>query len=258
MPRLIARPRPRQASAGTRLGVPVSAHPLMAPGEWAELARPGAPLDWVAFHVPFHPACDVAGGPGSRPDPLYTEALARVRETGVPLLGRLDTVYGTRPHGALVADAARYAEWYGVDGFYLDRAPTLRSAAPGCRRTVETLRELLPGPGRVVLAPGAHPFPGYAEFADQLVTFRGPWPRYRWSEVPEWTASYPSSTFVHLVHGLPSTHLEAALRIARWQGAATVCVTDRTDRDGGDPWAGLAGYWDEAVRALAPGAPPSM
>ena len=52
---------------------------------------------------------------------------------------------------------------------------------------------------------------------------------------------------MHLVHGLPATHLDQALRIARWQGAGTVCVTDRTDRDGADPWAGLASYWHEAV-----------
>jgi hypothetical protein len=234
----------------TGFGVPAFAHPLVAPGEWAELARPGAPLDWVAF--------DVSGGPGSRPDPLYGEALGRVRENGVPLLGRLDAVYGVRPHGELVADASHYLDWYQVDGFYLDRAPTLRAEAAECRRTVATLRALLPPDGTVVLAPGAHPYPGYAEFADQLVTFIGPWTRYRWSEVPQWTAAYPPSLFAHLVHGLPATHLDAALRIARWQGVGTVCVTDRTDRAGADPWAGLAGYWHEAVRKVCGQPPPSM
>jgi hypothetical protein len=208
-------------------------------------------VDWAAF--------DVSSGPGSRPDALYAEALARVRENAVPLLGRLDAVYGTRPYGELVADAARYVDWYQVDGFYVDRAPTLRAEAAECRRTTATLRALLPdGRGRVVLAPGAHPYPGYAEFADQLVVFAGPWTRYRWSEVPAWTADYPPGLFAHLVHGLPATHLDAALRIARWQGAATVYMTDRTDRDGADPWAGLAGYWSEAVRRVGEEPPPSM
>ncbi|WP_335977410.1 spherulation-specific family 4 protein [Streptomyces sp. CA2R106] len=234
----------------TGFGVPLFAHPLVAPAEWAELARPGAPVDWAAF--------DVSSGPGSRADALYTEALTRVRENGVPLLGRLDAVHGTRPYGELAADAARYLDWYRVDGFYVDRAPTLRAEAAQCRRTVATLRALLPGGGRVVLAPGAHPYPGYAEFADQLVVFAGPWTRYRWSEVPEWTASYSPRLFAHLVHGLPATHLDAALRVARWQGAATVYVTDRTDRDGADPWAGLAGYWREAVRRVREEPPPSM
>ncbi|SEF83921.1 Spherulation-specific family 4 [Actinacidiphila yanglinensis] len=256
------RPGPGRAGAGrsgagspvpgarTGFGVPLFAHPLVAPAEWAELARPGAPVDWAAF--------DVSAGPGSRSDPLYAEALGRVRENGVPLLGRLDAVYGTRPYGELVTDASRYLDWYRVDGFYLDRAPTLRAETAECRRTAATLRALLPDGGRVVLAPGAHPYPGYAEFADQLVVFAGPWTRYRWSEVPQWTAAYPPGLFAHLVHGLPATHLDAALRIARWQGAGTVYMTDRTDRDGADPWAGLAGYWSEAVRRVREEPSPSM
>jgi hypothetical protein len=280
MPRLIpfreasaapaARPRPGD---GTGFGVPAFAHPLVAPAEWAELARPGAPLHWVAF--------DVRRGPGARPDPLYTQALARVRENRVPVLGLLDCGHGSRPFGELVSDASHYLDWYRVDGFYLDRAPALPAQTPECRRVVSTLRAMLgrelarasrrdpgnggpdgggaPRPaaeggarddGLIVLAPGAYPHPGYADAADQLVVFNGPWTRYRWSEAPQWSADCPASRFAHLVHGLPVTHLDAALRIARWQGAATLCVTDRTDRDGADPWAGLPGYWHEAVRKL--------
>ncbi|WP_093783601.1 spherulation-specific family 4 protein [Actinacidiphila guanduensis] len=232
-----------EPAAGARFGVPLFAHPLVAPAEWAELARPGAPLDWVAF--------DVSGGPGAKADGLYAEALGRVRENGVPILGRLDAAYGARQHGDLVTEATHYLDWYRVDGFYVDRAPTLRSEAASCRRAVGMLRAVLGDKGAVVLAPGAHPHPAYAEFADQLVTFAGPWARYRWSEVPQWTACYPAALFAHLVHGLPAAHLDEALRIARWQGAGTVCLTDRTDRDGADPWAGLSGYWHRAARGTA-------
>jgi hypothetical protein len=253
-------PEPGPVPSRTGFGVPAFAHPLVAPAEWAELARPGAPLHWAAF--------DVARGPGTRADPLYVEALGRVRENRVPLLGLLDAAHGERPFGELVADASHYLDWYQVDGFYLDRAPTRRSGTLECRRVVTTLRALLDDEGgdgsgqgrdgggdghggRIVLAPGTHPHPGYAELADQLVTFNGPWTRYRWSEAPEWTAAYPPSRFAHLVHGLSASHLDTALRIARWQGAGTVCLTDRTDRDGADPWAALPGYWHEAVRKVS-------
>jgi hypothetical protein len=250
---------------GTGFGVPAFAHPLVAPAEWAELARPGAPLRWAAF--------DVARGPGSRPDPLYAQVAARVRENGVPLLGLLDAAHGVRPFGELVSEASHYLDWYRVDGFYLDRAPVRPDAAADCHRVVTTLRALLEreertagiggiGAGHIVLGHGAHPDPVYAQLADQLVTFAGPWDRYRWSEAPQWTAEHPPSTFVHLVHGLPELHLDSALRIARWQGAATVCLTDRTDRGGADPWAGLPGYWDRAVRMVggkrADRPPPTM
>lgn len=238
-------PDPRRPGA-MGFGVPAYAHPLVAPAEWAELARPGAPLHWAAF--------DVARGPGSRRDPLYGEVVGRIRENGVPVLGLLDARRGTRPYAELVSDAAGYLEWYRVDGFYLDRAPIDRADAPECRRLVTALRTMLADAGRpphIVLGHGEHPWAGYAELDAQLVTFNGPWTRYRWSQAPEWTAAYPRDRFAHLVHGLPKSHLETALRIARWQGASTVCLTDRTDRDGADPWAGLPAHWHETVRLLA-------
>jgi spherulation-specific family 4 protein len=251
MPRLIpASAGPGTRPGGTGFGVPAFAHPLVAPAEWAELARPGAHLRWVAF--------DVSRGPGARRDPLYGEALDRVRENAVPVLGLLDAAHGTRPFGDLVSDASRHLDWYRVDGFYLDRAPTRQDGVDECRRVVLTLRALLDGGGPVVLAPGTHPHPDYAPVGDQLVTFHGPWTRYRWSEAPQWTAGHPPSRFAHLVHGVPRVHLETALRIARWQGAATLCLTDRDDRGGADPWAGLPHYWGEAVRKVRRQPPPSM
>ncbi|MFE0628977.1 spherulation-specific family 4 protein [Streptomyces sp. NPDC058864] len=243
--------RPADRCDGLGFGVPAYAHPLVAPGEWAELARPEAPMHWVVLNV--------ARGPGARIDPLCAEACARLRDAAVPVLGYLDTRHGARPFGQLVADAHRFLDWYRVDGFYLDRAPTTSSELPDCRRVITTLRALLSvqggSTGHIVLGHGCHPYEGYAEAADQLVTFAGPWTQYRWSEAPEWTAAHPPERFCHLVHGVPAPHLENAMRIARWQGAATVYFTDRTDHAA---WDGLPGYWDEASRMLRRQPPPSM
>ncbi len=86
------------------------------------------------------------------------------------------------------------------------------------------------------------------------MTFAGPWADYRWSQVAEWTADYPPDRFCHFVHGVPRGHLEEALRIARWQGAATIYFTDRTGGRGqGDPWEAMPGYWDEIVSRLETG-----
>ncbi len=108
------------------------------------------------------------------------------------------------------------------------------------RRTVATLR-VIHEEAHVVLGHGTHPHPGYAEHADQLVTFSGSWSDYRWSQVAEWTADHPPERFCHFVHGVPRPHLEEALRIARWQGADTIWFTDHSDRVSGragpaDPW----------------------
>ncbi|MFC8388553.1 MULTISPECIES: spherulation-specific family 4 protein [unclassified Streptomyces] len=231
----------------TGFGVPGLAHPLVAPTEWSELTRPGIPLHWVVL--------DVAEGPGTRPDPRCLEAAGRLRNAGVRVLGHLDTAYGLRTFGEVLSDAHRFMDWYQVDGFLLDRCPADRAALPEVRRTITTLRAL--HDAHIVLGHGTHPYPGYAEHADQLVTFSGPWNDYRWSQVAEWTADHPPERFCHFVHGVPRPHLDEALRIARWQGAATIYFTDHTHHAGhrarAAPWEPLPGYWDDIVSLIGTG-----
>ncbi|WP_332903371.1 MULTISPECIES: spherulation-specific family 4 protein [Streptomyces] len=281
------------------MGVPGYAHPLLAAAEWAELTRPGIPLDWVVLTV--------ANGPGDRPDPHCLAAAGRLVNAGVRVLGRVDLAGGARPLGEVVADADRYAQWYRVGGFLLDRCPADPAALEAVRLAVTAVRTVAEGAGTravggcgrrrtgsgawagpgstgraagtgnpdayVVLGHGRHPHPAYADLADQLVTFSGPWADYRWSQAAQWTADHPPERFAHFVHGVPRTHLEEAARIARWQGAATVFFTDRP---GGDPagfgttppaaagvseasgghsgaFESLPGYWDEFVSQIGPG-----
>ncbi|MFI7088194.1 spherulation-specific family 4 protein [Streptomyces anulatus] len=271
MPYLTAPADARRTAGGEQLGfgVPGYAHPLLAPAEWAGLARPGTPLHWAVLNI--------ADGPGSRPDPHCLEAAGRlhnareralhgespddtVRASGGRLLGHLDLAHGERPFEELIADARSFIDWYRIGGFYLARCPTERAGLPAVRRLTGTLHALLAESdsaddgGRLVLGHGTHPYPGYAEAADQLVTFQGPWTDYRWSQVAEWTADYPPERFAHFVHGVPRTHLEEAMRIARWQGAGTIFFTDRDDRSGqSDPFATLPRYWDEIVSRIGPG-----
>ncbi|MEV6327128.1 spherulation-specific family 4 protein [Streptomyces sp. NPDC051909] len=231
---------------GMGVGVPGYAHPLLAPVEWAELTRPGTPVHWAVLNV--------AEGPGERPDPHCLEAAGRLRNAGVRVLGHLDLCHGSRPYAELVSDAQRFLDWYKADGFYLDRAPADRADLPAVRRVSATLEALRDGEAHLVLGHGTHPYPGYAEAADQLVTFSGAWTDYRWSQVAEWTADHPAGKFVHLVHGVPRTHLDEALRIARWQGAGTVFMTDRPGGPGHTaPFHSLPGYWDEIVSRIGRG-----
>ncbi|MDJ0384407.1 spherulation-specific family 4 protein [Streptomyces sp. G-G2] len=230
------------------LGVPGYGHPLVAPVEWAELTRPGTPLHWAVLNV--------ADGPGRRPDPHCTVAAARLREAGGTVLGHLAMRDGERSFGEMISDAHRFVDWYRVGGFYLADAPADRAGLAAVTRVTDTLRTLGTGGDlpHLVLGHGTHPYEGYAETADQLVTFSGSWADYRWSQVAEWTAEYPPERFCHLVHGVPRAHLEEAVRVARWQGAGTIWFTDRLGtRTGGAPWASMPGYWDEIVSRIGPG-----
>jgi hypothetical protein len=247
MPHLTS-PTSGTASTGLRtgIGIPGFAHPLVAPAEWAELTRPGTPLHWVVLNI-------AGNGPGTRPDPHCLDAAGRLRNAGVRILGHLDATYGARAGGELISDAHHYIDWYRVDGFLLDRCPSERAALPEIRRTVSTLRAIHENP-HIVLGHGTQPYPGYLENADQLVTFSGTWSDYRWSQAAEWTADHPPERFCHFVHGVPRGHLDEALRIARWQGAATIYFTDRTDGWGrSDPWESMPGYWDDIVSRIGTG-----
>ncbi|WP_240134817.1 spherulation-specific family 4 protein [Streptomyces sp. MUM 178J] len=254
------------------LGVPGLAHPLLAPAEWGGLSRSGASLDWVVLNVSGGRVDrKVSGGPGERPDPHCLEAVGRLRNAGVCVLGHLDLCGGERPHADLIGDACHFLEWYRVDGFLLDRCPADRAALSRVCRTTAML-EVLSDDGHLVLGQGVHPYPGYAEAADQLITFCGHWTEYRWSQVAEWTADYPAERFAHVVQGVPRTHLEEAARIARWQGASTVFFTDRTERaaraghsvqtgrsqripeyTANTAFDTLPGYWDEIVSQIGLG-----
>ncbi|CAM5572226.1 hypothetical protein SAVIM338S_04859 [Streptomyces avidinii] len=226
------------------LGVPGYAHPLIAPVEWAELTRPGTPLHWAVLNV--------ADGPGGRPDPHCTEAAAKLRGAGGVVLGHLAMRDGERSFGELVSDAHRFRDWYGVGGFYLADTPAGKAELASVRRVADALRGL-GADLRIVLGHGTHPYEGYTETADQLVTFSGTWADYRWSQVAEWTADHPPERFCHLVHGVPRTHLDEAMRVARWQGAGTIWFTDRRGPAPLDPWASMPGYWDEIVSRIGPG-----
>ncbi|WP_432074367.1 spherulation-specific family 4 protein [Streptomyces wuyuanensis] len=248
MPHLISTDRALSATGADRLGfgVPGYAHPLVAPVEWAELTRPGTPLHWAVLNV--------SDGPGSRPDPHCLEAAGKLINAGVRVLGHIDLAHGARTFGEIVSDAHRYLDWYKVGGFLLDHCPVERADLHQVRRATATLEAVLDG-GHIVLGHGEHPHPGYAEVADQLVTFSGAWTDYRWSQVAEWTADHPPERFVHFVHGVPRTHLDEAMRIARWQGAGTIFFTDRSDAGRGHNGAfdSLPGYWDEIVSRIGPG-----
>jgi hypothetical protein len=237
-------------------------------------AGPPAPVQWAGLRVPGGPD-GRPDGPGGAPDRHCLDAAARLTAAGVRVLGHLDLADGTRSYGDLVAEAHRHLEWYGAGGFLLDRCPAGRESLPAVRRLTATLDTMAGGRGpgggggHLVLVHGRHPHPGFADTADQLVTFCGPWTDYRWSQAPEWTADHPPERFAHFVHGVPRTHLDEAIRVARWQGAGTIFFTDRTPSPAGpasggpgrgDPGEGrLAafgtppGYWDEIVSRIGPG-----
>ncbi|MEU5052836.1 spherulation-specific family 4 protein [Streptomyces sp. NPDC021096] len=215
--------RPAPPDDGQRLLVPLYAHPAAHPREWAALTAAAPGLHAVVLNV--------ADGPGSRPDPHFRAAAGRLRGAGVRLLGYVDTAYGRRPPRAVVADVRRHRRWYDVDGVFFDQAAEGAALLPRYRWLVMTARVL--GARTAVLNPGTHPDPGYASFADVLVTFEGAWEDYRRAGVPDWTADHPPGRFCHLVYGVPEGAQAQVARTAGARGAGVHCAVPGT---GANPW----------------------
>lgn len=132
-----------------------------------------------------------ASGPGAAPDPTYRRAIDAARARGVRVVGYVPTGWATRPRGAVEADIARYAEWYGVEGVFLDEAAADEASLPYYRGLPAEF---------VVLNPGVVPARGYFDVADVVVTFEGPFAEYRAHEPPD---GIDPARVAHLVYDAP-------------------------------------------------------
>ncbi|MCW5249654.1 MULTISPECIES: spherulation-specific family 4 protein [unclassified Streptomyces] len=205
--------------------VPLYVHPAEDPGAWHRLI--------TAADRTYAVVLNPADGPGDTPDPAFTAAAGALRAAGARLLGYVDTDYGTRPAPDVLEDLARHQRWYGTDGCFLDRVSAAESGLTEYRRLVRALRRQ--GADPVVLNPGVHPAPGYARFADLLVTFEGSWTTYVSAfSRPDWTQRHPPERFCHLVYGVPEALAPLAVRTAAERGAA---VSGPVTGELPNPWA---------------------
>ncbi|MDJ0344971.1 spherulation-specific family 4 protein [Streptomyces sp. H10-C2] len=208
--------------------VPLYVHPAVDPGAWRTLVESADLLYGVVLNV--------ADGPGTAPDPAFAAVAGELRAAGVRVLGYVDTAYGRRPTHAVLADLFHHSTWYGTDGVFLDQAASDGGLVGHYRRLARTARAC--GSQTVVLNPGVHPAPGYAQVADLLVTFEGSWATYRTAApVPAWTGTYPAERFCHLVYDVPAGLRGLVSRTARLRGAAVHCAVPGS---GANPWQGVS------------------
>lgn len=217
---------------GQHLGVP--AYFLPGPA-WRAASRKGAAVRYLVVNP--------ASGPGGSADDRYRRATARARASGIQVLGYVDTTYGERGLVPVREEIDRYRDWYGVDGIFLDQAAATDGALSYYERLAGHVR-----PGVLALNPGVYPSEAYLGLADVLVTFEGDFATYVHCEVPAWAAEHPRHCFWHLVYATNRGQLDSALTLARRRRAGVVYVTDRNL---GNPWDGLASYWQTEVKIAA-------
>jgi Spherulation-specific family 4 len=206
-----------------QLIVPAYFHPACSPADWAWLAEHAAQVRMVVLNL--------ADGPGHCPDPVVFPVLDRLRAAGVTVAGYVDTNYGQRQVRAALIDLRRYLDWYRVTGVFFDRAAAAVEQVGYYAGLAYQARQM--GAQLVALNHGTHPAEEYAEHADLLGTFEGPWPVYVDLAVPRWARSRPASQFYHLAHSVPPESFRDAHWLAARRNVGCVYVTDN---DGDNPW----------------------
>lgn len=215
-----------KAVSPPRLVVPAYFHPAVHPGQWEWLAQHAAQVRLVVLNI--------ASGPGTAPEAPFKEATERLRSAGVPVIGYVDTNYGSRPARQIMTELGSYLDWYGVSGVCLDRVAASAANLPYYGALTARVRKL--GAEIVFFNHGVHPCEAYAEHADLLGTFEGPWSDYHRLDVPRWTTTWPAEKFYHVVHSVPPSRFSEAARLAVQRRAASVYITERS---GSNPYDGL-------------------
>jgi hypothetical protein len=217
-----------------QLIVPAYFHPASNPQDWAWLAERAGRIRLVVLNL--------ADGPGTWPDAVVFPVLERLYSAGVAVAGYVDTNYGQRWALEALADLGRYLDWYKVAGVFFDRAAAAAEHIDYYADLTRRARQM--GAQVVAFNHGAHPAEAYAEHADLLGTFEGPWAAYLELAVPRWARARPAGQFCHLLHSVPPESFRDAFWLAARRNAGGVYVTDR---GGANPWSRLpAGQIDRA------------
>ncbi|AHH95439.1 hypothetical protein BC739_004408 [Kutzneria viridogrisea] len=213
-----------------KLVVPAYFHPAVDPAGWTALAEAADQVRLVVLNV--------ASGPGTQYDSAFAPVVARLRAAGVPVAGYVDSAYGTRPVADALVDFSRHRDWFSVDAVFFDRVSTGADQVGHYAELAEAARLL--GAGEVVFNHGAHPIKPYADHAELLGTFEGPWSTYVELSTPRWPRALPAERFLHLVYDVPDAQTEEALDLIARRNAGTSLVSDHS---GANPWGRLPSWF---------------
>jgi len=236
--------------------VPAYFYPSWMPSqnEWIQLtAAAGQGVQVTAIMNP-------ANGPGTAPNSDYVAAVNAFRAAGGKVLGYDYTCYGinlctpevppVRTTSDVLADAQRYASWYGVDGVFLDEMATQPSALPFYQAVSDSLRAAHPA-WRIVGNPGVAPTAGYTAVANTLMSFEGSYADFvNGPFLGGLTNAAATGAIVHTV--MTEAQMQQVMGLARQYGLGAIYITDGT-MAGGNPYLHLPSYWAaEVTAAMAP------
>ena len=187
-------------------------------------------------------------GPGSSPDPNYQALAERLRGAGIQVLGYVSTRYSDRPIAEVQVEVGLYADWYAVDGIFLDEVPD-ESRCTAERNYYQQAAELVRRRAAIVVGnPGTATCEDYLDLMDTLVLFESTPDAWQEYTPPAWMQRYPPERFSLLVHSQPdAAALATLLEQAQEANFGQIYLTDDVLPN---PWDSLPSYWEELIAAL--------
>lgn len=200
----------------------------------------------AAERVPVLAIANVFNGPGNRAREDYRNVLTQLRTAGGRAVGYVHSTYTRRPVAEVLADVDRWAEFYPLDGIFVDEMAN--DGAEAGLKYYEAIHQHVRQRRAnwiVIGNPGTQTREPYLTrpTADILVTFENN-TGYLSYRPDAWTREHSPQSFAHLTYSVNETNLVRYLGLARNRGAGWIYVTD----DGGNnPWDRLPLYWELEV-----------
>ena len=244
----------------TALLVPAYFYPSSDPAQsyWDELTAAAA--SGASVTAIMNPA----NGPGAAFNSDYATAVNSFRAAGGKVLGYVYTCYGgtqcftglppTQTTAQVLEAAQRYADWYGVDGIFLDEMSNRLSDLPYYQTVAQGLRAAHPD-WRIVGNPGTSTPAAYLNVADTLVTLETGTGSYATATTEPWMLTADPTRQANLFYNVASADaMRALLAEAVSRNVGYVYITDDRyiagDPLAPNPWDQLPSYWTAEVAAV--------
>ena len=220
----------QEGAAGRVVGLPAYFYPWPGGSDWWRLSELDGPLLIIA---------NPANGPGEAVDNSYVSALADARRSGAQVLGYIDDAYGGATVDQMLGEMRRHRDWYGVDGFFLDRTRGDSSALERCAPLSSAAHDA----GLLIAVNPGQPEvdPRFLAVADHVVMFEGDLATYARTEFRAWVHLHDRARMWHLVYDVPATALDTVAELASQRHAGMLFATDLSAAVG--PWSALPSYW---------------
>jgi len=197
-------------------------------------------LERVPSSPNFYIVVNPNSGPGTEPDPFFSDVISKLRRDGKTPIGYVYTSWGERPLTEVKADIDRWLEFYPeVSGFFFDEVLLDTDKLSYYREIYSYVKSK--GRYAVVLNPGTLPTNEFFSISDLIVVFEADY-----SKLKGFTASPYVEKSACVVTDVPETEWKKVLNVLKGK-CSFVYITSES---GSNPYSSLPDFFDDEVETV--------